>query len=149
MYSGFDETQNNKEIPEEFQSFMDYVHNQIDNCFNQCIVNWYPDNKNFIAYHSDCTLGMIENANIAIITITKQDDQHRIFQIKSKKKYRDNAIYKDKIQILLKHGTVILMNANSQIEFVHGIPKFISSADENENDKVMVPRINISFRQFQ
>lgn len=122
----------------------DYIRNQIDKIFNQCIINWYPNNENYIAYHSDCTLGMIEKANIAIITLTQNDTVHRIFQIKPKKSYRENANFESPLKIILKHGTFILMNAES-----HGIPKFSFSPSEEDNSNYDAPRISISFRQFK
>jgi len=144
MYSGFDTTNNNIELPEQFQIYYDYV-KSIDNRYNQVVVNWYQDQNDYIAYHADCETGMIENAEILMISLyptinhklKNYGDDHRSFSIIPKCK-KTSCLY-DEVCIQARHGTMITMCGDTQKDFKHSIKK--------EYHEVS-PRISISFRQF-
>ena len=42
MYSGFDTTKNNDELPEVFRPFYEYMRTKDAN-YNQAVINWYKD----------------------------------------------------------------------------------------------------------
>ena len=144
MYSGFDTSNNHIELPYHFQLYYDYM-KTMDNKFNQVIANWYQDNNDYISHHSDCEIGMIPNAEIAIISLYEKtiDDStnYRIFSLIPNNKKINYLDYEyDRINVVARHGTIITMCGNTQKEFKHGIEK------TNRN---VSRRISISFRQFK
>jgi len=133
MYSGFDSSHNNEDLPEIFKPFYGYV-KLLDQRYNQCSINWYQDEKDYISLHSDCTRNMVSNASICLLSLYESDD---------KSNFR-NLIIKDKStkkiqQITLNHGMMIHMQGNMQNDFTHGI------LPSNEKQ---CPRISLSFRQI-
>ena len=141
MYSGVDDSLINDDIPIDFKPFYDYIYS-IDSQYNQCIVNWYNDGKDFIPHHSDCTIGMIPDPKVSIISLYPNDDTYRTLSIKPKKRYGeylDKDYNYDKININMKQGSIITMGGSSMHHaFTHGINK-----DTNEYS-----RISVSFRQM-
>lgn len=136
MYSGFDTSKNNDELPEEFTPFYEYI-KEMDHKYNQVVANWYADENDFIAQHSDCKRGMIKNAKISIISFHDKDDEYRTLIMRPRKGTNSNA---DIFKINLYHGTIITMHGNTQDEFTHGIDK------KNEHQP---QRISLSFRQIE
>jgi len=140
MYSGFDTSTNNNQLPDLFQKYYDYMKSTNDK-YNQVVVNWYENENDHIAYHSDCEIGMIPNAEISIISLyEKMDDNlknYRVFSIIPKNK--EVTALHEKINIILRPDIIITMCGQTQKEFKHGI-------EQTENK--VVPRISISFRQF-
>lgn len=76
MYSGFDTSKNNEKLPYIFNSFY-YFMKREDNRYNQVIVNWYRNEEDFIAPHSDCQRGMVENSKISLISLYPQHDSEQ------------------------------------------------------------------------
>lgn len=140
MYSGFDVSNNNNQLPKKFQIYYDYM-KSIDKKYNQVVANWYQDKNDYIAYHADCEDGMIPNAEISIISLYENDvndsENYRTFSFMPKNDKID--CWYDKVNIMARHGTIITMCGNTQKEFKHGI--------EKTNDNV-IPRISLSFRQM-
>ena len=137
MYSGYDDSKNNYVLPELFEPYYQYM-KSLDKSYNQVICNWYEDQNDYIAPHSDCTRDMITNGKIAIISIYENPNTSdtRIFDIIPK--HNTNALF-DKISIHMYHGTIITMCGTTQNDFMHGIAK-----DIDEKGK----RISLSFRQM-
>jgi len=140
MYSGFDTTNNNLELPEVFQPYYNYMKN-IDVKYNQVVANWYEDGKDYIAFHSDNQYNMISNPKVSIISFYSNDecnpDNFRNFCIKPKPSIESiENIYK----IRMDHGTIITMHGNALDEYKHGIKK------DNDNKS---KRISLSFRQMK
>lgn len=140
MYSGFNDENNNDDLPNELKSYYDYI-KKIDEKYNQVVVNWYENGEDDISFHSDCNYNMIDNAKILIISLYNYNEitneNLRTFIIKPKKNIKS---LKDVFEIKLEHGMIITMCGNIQNEFRHGIKK-----DFN----VKLPRISISFRQMK
>jgi len=140
MFSGLNDVQ--KELPEKFKPLFDYINKESE--YNQIVVNWYADQDDYLPYHADWQHGMTKDSNIATLTLNKIDDdtQCRTFIIKPKGNndgtIPDDVIYK-KINIILKHGTIIKMYGDSITNFRHGIPKSVNQS---------TPRIGVTFRQF-
>jgi len=134
MYSGYDTSKNNLEIPNEFLVFYEYMVAQ-DNKYNQMIANWYEDKNDYIAYHSDCQRGMINDSKITILSLypSNEKDNFRFLSLKSKQS--DNEY-----NIRLDHGLIISMCGTTQNDYRHGITK--STKDVSQ-------RISLSFRQME
>lgn len=131
MYSSFDTSSNTISLPSSFQPYYDYIVNQ-DDQYNQVVANWYQDENDYISPHSDCELGMIPDAEIAIISLYESPYDHRVLNIIPKNKEKG-------FNIPLKHGLIVTMCGNTQKEFKHGIKK---------SEKTVPRRISLSFRQF-
>jgi alkylated DNA repair dioxygenase AlkB len=137
MYSGFDSSNNNLELPKIFTSYYDYI-KQIDPNYNQSIINWYENEKDYIAFHSDSPLNMIPNAKVCIISFYQYKyEKSRTLTIKPKKNTKS---LQEIFEIPLEHGMILTMCGNMQDEYKHGIKK-----EKNKSYK----RISISFRQMK
>jgi hypothetical protein len=138
MYSGFDVSNNNQDIPDLFKPYYDYV-KSLDQKYNQIIANWYFDQTNYIAQHSDCTLGMIDNHKICIISLYPCYDDSQFRYISFKFKNINDPLY-DVLHIRLEQCMILTMHGDIQKEFTHGIDK------QDGCDKMS--RISLSFRQM-
>lgn len=137
MYSGFDTTNNNLELPEVFQPYYNYM-KSIDVKYNQVVVNWYEDGKDYIAFHSDNQYNMISNPKVAILSFYSYDESNfRDFCIKPKPGIES---IENMHKIRMDHGTIITMHGKALDEYKHGIKK-----DNNNRSR----RISLSFRQMK
>jgi alkylated DNA repair dioxygenase AlkB len=146
MYSGFDTSDNNEDIPSEFQFIYDYISSK-DEKYNQVSINWYA-NDDHIAYHSDCEFGFIENAKICIVNLSPDDNDIKKISFKSNKKISHKTNKKlynpidqpiNEVDIELKHGMILTMHGKTQRDYKHSVLKSES----------MASRISLSFRQLQ
>lgn len=138
MYSGYDIDENNDELPELFQPYYQHIQ-KIDNRYNQAIANWYENENDYIAQHSDCQLGMIQNSKISICSFYPNNDtvNYRCLDIIRKKENHDSIA--DLFKIRLDHGSIVTMCGNTQDNYTHGIAK--NNVKKNK-------RISLSFRQM-
>jgi alkylated DNA repair dioxygenase AlkB len=136
MYSGFDTSTNNMDLPELFRPYYDYM-KTLDPKYNQVIANWYEDNYDYIAFHSDCQKNMIDDAKISIISLYPSTGDYRSLKLKPKSNNIDSL--REEFTINLHHGTIITMCGTTQDEFRHGIMK---------ENKECSNRISLSFRQM-
>ncbi len=137
MYSGFDTSDNNSDLPEQFVQVYNYMLNQ-DSKYNQVIANWYEDSNDYIAPHADCTKCMIPDAKISIVSIypTEDPSSYRYLTVVPKYgKYSEKSIKK----IRLDHGSIVTMCGTTQKEFLHSVDK---------SDVPISRRISLSFRQM-
>ncbi len=140
MYSGIEQFKD-LSLPTPFQSFLDFLNEKepVDK-YNQVIVNWYANGKDYIAPHSDCQNAMLPNASIAIISLCENDRFPREIKITPKRlKNEVNDNLYTQVKIKLKHGCIITMHGDTQTKFRHGIPKAL---DNNTS------RVSITFRKF-
>ena len=126
-----------KEFPECFQPYYKYM-KSIDERYNQVVANWYKDGQDYIAFHSDCTIGMIPNGKISIISLYDSTacENERTFSLKQKSFIKN--IDKNTLDIRMNHGSIITMCGDTQKEYRHGIRKSTHTT----------PRISLSFRQM-
>lgn len=128
-------------MPTPFQSFLDFLNEKepVDK-YNQVIVNWYENGKDYIAPHSDCQNKMIPNAGITIITLCEDEQFTRLLKITPKKLKNElnNNLY-SQVKIKLKHGCIITMHGDTQNNFRHSIPKDFDNHTS---------RISLTFRKF-
>jgi alkylated DNA repair dioxygenase AlkB len=142
MFSGYDESSINQELPSEFQVFYDFMLKR-DARFNQIVANWYLDGNDYIAQHSDCELGMIPDAIVSMINFNRLNAREncRVFKIQPKPTDVDVAEFQA-VSIVLRNGVMITMGGDTQKQFKHGVPKMSLSEGE------AAPRFSLSFRQF-
>lgn len=126
-----------EEIPEILGIFLKYVNNiekkQSETEFeeyNGILVNWYPEGKDYIGYHSDDEKGL--NGNIWTISLGGT----RKFKLQSK-----NRTDKDDYSFDVKNGDIIVMcESDTQKFYKHSITK---------TKKKVEPRISITIRRFK
>lgn len=144
MFSGFNESNNQQDLPDAFQPFYQYMVNSKDSRYNQVVANWYQNGNDYIAQHSDCEIGMIENAVVSIMNFNASlEKSHcRILKIKPKAEDINESIYHE-VHLLLRHACMVTMGGKFQQKFKHGVPKI------SVTNPASVPRFSLSFRQFQ
>jgi hypothetical protein len=123
-------------IPDIFIPIMEYLNIDRNEKYNHVIVNWYETAEDYIAYHRDCTIGMNDNADVSVVTLLEDRDYPRDFGIKTKK----GCIY-DQVKVKTNHGSIITMNHEAIVKFLHGVPKVPYGTTSR--------RISMSFRSFK
>lgn len=107
--------------------------------FNFCLVNYYADGKDSIAYHSDDERFLGPEPAIASFSLGAKRDflmKHKPILPKAREKTREPK----PIKLALGSGDMILMRGRTQANWLHSIPKRAGiDADKG--------RINITFRK--
>lgn len=94
--------------------------------FNSCLLNLYHNGSEGMAWHSDAEKDLKPNGAIASMTFGAQ----RKFSFKHKKR-------KEKVDIYLEHGSLLVMKDSTQSHWLHRLPP---------TTKVSNARINLTFR---
>lgn len=94
--------------------------------FNSVLLNRYRDGKDSISWHTDAEKELGENPVIASVNFGAE----RVFQLR-------HMETKEKIEIVLKHGSLLIMQGELQHYWQHQVPK---------TKKVNSERINLTFR---
>ena len=94
--------------------------------YNSCLLNLYHDGAEGMGWHSDAEKTLLENGTIASITFGAE----RKFSFKHK-------VTKQRVDILLENGSLLLMKGTTQKNWLHRLPP---------TKKVFSPRINLTFR---
>ena len=94
--------------------------------FNSCLLNLYHDGNEGMAWHSDGETDLKKNGVIASLSFGAE----RKFSFKHK-------ITKEKIDMLLVHGSLLLMKTTTQKFWLHRLPVM---------KRIDNPRINLTFR---
>ena len=94
--------------------------------YNSCLLNLYHDGTEGMGWHSDAEKTLLENGTIASITFGAE----RKFSFK-------NKVTKQRVDILLENGSLLLMKGTTQKNWLHRLPP---------TKKVFSPRINLTFR---
>lgn len=94
--------------------------------FNSVLLNRYRDGNDSISWHTDAEKELGENPVIASVNFGAE----RKFQLK----HKDTN---EKIEILLKHGSLLIMQGELQHFYKHQVPK---------TKKVTTERVNLTFR---
>lgn len=97
--------------------------------FNSVLINWYRDGDDHIGWHTDAEPELGKNPIIASINF----GESRRFQVRR----TDN--HKEKIDIPLHNGTLLIMRGELQHFWQHAVPK---------ESKVHKSRFNLTFRQI-
>ena len=96
--------------------------------YNSCLLNLYEDGEQGMGWHHDDEKGLGKDANIASVTFGAE----RRFDMRHKKN-------KEKISLILEHGSLLIMRGTTQTYWHHQLPKII---------KVKDPRVNLTFRKM-
>jgi alkylated DNA repair dioxygenase AlkB len=97
--------------------------------FTHVLCNYYRDGNDSMGWHRDNEPVLGRNPSIASLTFGAT----RFFQM------RDYATKKTKIEVALSHGSLLLMEGESQHHWEHQLPK---------TKKVQAPRLNLTFRKL-
>lgn len=102
------------------------VEKETNETFNSCLLNLYHDGNDGMAWHSDGEKDLKVNGTIASISLGSA----RKFSFKHKQS-------KEKIDLILDHGSLLLMRETTQTHWLHRLPP---------TKKVKSARINLTFR---
>ena len=94
--------------------------------FNSCLLNLYHDGSEGMAWHSDGEKDLKKDGAIASLSFGAE----RKFSFKHKKS-------KEKIDVVLKHGSLLVMKDTTQTNWLHRLPP---------TKRILKPRINLTFR---
>ena len=115
---------------EDVQRIRALVERLAGQSFNSVLLNLYRDGQDSVAWHADDEAELGPAPVIASVSLGAE----RRFQLKPKV-----ATPRSQCQILLKHGSVLVMDQHVQQHWLHQVPK----------DKTLsAPRINLTFRQI-
>lgn len=105
------------------------VENKLDLRFNSCLLNYYHDGSEGMTWHCDDEKDLVKNGAIASLSLGAE----RKFVLRHK-------LTKEKISVLLEHGSLLLMAGTTQSHWQHALPI---------TKKVLGPRINLTFRSIR
>ena len=111
---------------EELIQLKQIIEEKTSETFNSCLLNLYHNGDEAMAWHSDGEKTLKENGAIASMSIGAE----RVFQFKHKQNNKQ-------IQILLEHGSLLIMKDETQKYWLHRLAK---------SSKIKTPRINLTFR---
>jgi len=94
--------------------------------YNSCLLNLYHNGEEGMAWHSDGEKTLLDNGTIASVTLGAE----RKFSFKHKET-------KQRIDIVLENGSLLLMKGTTQKNWLHRLPP---------TKRVHSPRINLTFR---
>ncbi|MBB3699887.1 alpha-ketoglutarate-dependent dioxygenase AlkB [Flammeovirga yaeyamensis] len=97
-----------------------------DTTFNSCLLNYYHNGEEGMSYHTDNEKELKPRGTIASLSFGAT----RKFSFKHK-------VSKERIDLQLENGTLLLMKGEIQEHWMHALPK---------TKKVNTPRINLTFR---
>ena len=102
------------------------VENNESTKFNSCLLNLYHDGDDGMGWHSDNEKELIRDGVIASVSLGAE----RKFSFRHKKN-------KEKIDLILGNGSLLVMKEHIQTHWMHQLPK---------SKKIKEPRINLTFR---
>lgn len=106
-----------------------YIEEHSGSTYNSCLLNLYHDGSEGMAWHSDGEKDLRQGAAIASVSFGAE----RRFLFKHKQS-------KEKVAIVLAHGSLLIMQGETQQHWQHRLPPTV---------KVTEPRINLTFRTIQ
>jgi len=102
------------------------VEEQTGETYNSCLLNLYHNGEEGMAYHSDGEKDLKKNGAIASLSFGAE----RTFAFRHK-------ITKERISIILEHGSLLVMKGETQTNWLHRLPP---------TKRVQIPRVNLTFR---
>ncbi len=97
--------------------------------FNSCLLNLYHNGEEGMAWHSDAEKALKKNGAIGSLSFGAE----RKFAFKHK-------LTKEKISLLLEHGSLLVMKDTTQTNWLHRLPP---------TKQINKPRINLTFRTIE
>ena len=102
--------------------------------FNSVLINWYRDGEDYISWHTDAEPELGRNPVIGSVNFGAT----REFRLRQKlTKSEEETEKPDVLKIPLKHGTLLIMQGETQHFWQHAVPK---------ESKINDLRINMTFR---
>lgn len=102
------------------------IEKQTGETFNSCLLNLYHNGDEGMAWHSDGEKDLKKNGAIASVSFGAE----RKFAFK----HKDT---KEKVELLLEHGSLLIMKDKTQTYWLHRLPP---------TKKIQMPRVNLTFR---
>lgn len=128
-YTYSNSTKNAIPWTEELLALKKLTEEKTGEIFNSCLLNLYHDGSEGMAYHSDGEKDLKKNGAIASLSFGAE----RKFLFKHK-------FTKEKIELFLEHGSLLVMKDETQSFWLHRLPP---------TKKVSTPRINLTFRTIE
>ncbi|MFD2873823.1 alpha-ketoglutarate-dependent dioxygenase AlkB family protein [Mucilaginibacter ximonensis] len=94
--------------------------------FNSCLLNLYHDGNEGMAWHSDDEKSLGKDTTIASLSFGAE----RKFALK-------HRVSKETTDIILEHGSLLVMKGATQTNWLHSLPK---------STRIKTPRVNLTFR---
>jgi len=114
---------------DELLRIKDIIEKESGETYNSCLLNLYHTGEEGMAYHSDDEIDLKKHGAIASISFGAD----RKFSFRHKKT-------KERIDILLENGSLLMMKGVTQSYWAHKLPP---------TKKVHTPRINLTFRTIE
>lgn len=111
---------------EDLLTLKKVVESETGDTFNSCLLNLYHNGEEGMAWHSDGEKDLKRNGAIASLSFGAE----RKFAFKHKET-------KEKIELILEHGSLLVMKDTTQTHWLHRLPP---------TKRIMKPRINLTFR---
>lgn len=111
---------------DELLALKEIVEKESKATYNSCLLNLYHSGEEGMAWHSDGEKMLKKNGEIASLTLGAE----RKFSFKHK-------TTKQKIDVLLERGSLLVMKDTTQTNWLHRLPP---------TKRVKSPRINLTFR---
>ena len=108
------------------QVLKEAVEKESKETYNSCLLNLYHSGEEGMAWHADGEKMLKKNGAIASLTLGAE----RKFSFKHKET-------KQKVDIVLENGSLLLMKAQTQSHWLHRLPP---------TKRIKTPRINLTFR---
>ena len=110
----------------ELVNLKNKVEQETGETFNSCLLNLYHDGNEGMAWHSDGEKDLKKNGAIASLSFGSE----RKFAFKHKET-------KEKVELILEHGSLLVMKDETQTNWLHRLPPTKRSTQ---------PRVNLTFR---
>jgi len=110
----------------ELVNLKNKVEQETGETFNSCLLNLYHDGNEGMAWHSDGEKDLKKNGAIASLSFGSE----RKFAFKHKET-------KEKVELILEHGSLLIMKDETQTNWLHRLPPTKLSTQ---------PRVNLTFR---
>lgn len=118
-------------IPAFFDELIEIVIKTNHFAPNNCLVNYYFDNKSKMGFHSDQIDILSENTGVAIFSFGSKRT------MRFKNKINNELIY----DVVLENNSYFYMSQNSQIDWLHSILP--------DKDEVNVERFSVTLRKIK
>lgn len=100
---------------------------------NCCLINYYPDGKGYVDWHSDREGIFIPKDEDNVLIISLSLGAPRIFELR----YRKTRDERDVVKTFLRSGDLLTMEGQFQRHYVHRVPRDLRCSE---------PRINLTWR---
>lgn len=121
-----------RHVPKPWPNFLislkDHLNHFLDSTFNAVLINYYRDGKDYMGWHQDNERELGDNPMIASLSLGAT----RQFSFRHKST-------KTRLNLLLEHGSLLIMLPGLQNEWQHALPKTANCH---------TPRINLTFRHI-